>query len=598
MRRTHRCGEISRDQIGSQVCLQGWVWHRRDLGGLIFVDLRDRAGSIQCVLNPEEASEAHAVAGDWRPEYVVEVRGVVVERSPDTVNPAVPNGDVEVRVAEVTTISTADTPPFLIEDDGRASEELRLRERFLDLRRQPLQHALALRHRLAMAARELLDDQGFLEIETPMLTRSTPEGARDYLVPSRMQPGCFYALPQSPQLFKQLLMVSGFDRYFQIVRCFRDEDLRADRQPEFTQIDIEMSFVDADDVRVLAESLMMGLLAASGHEVEPGFPQLSFREAIDRFGSDRPDMRYGYELTDVTEHFAASGFRAFAEVASAGGAVKALRIPGAAAWGRSRFDKLTEAAREAGAKGLVWAKRTEGEISSPIAKFLAAGVLESVLDACGLESGDAVVLVGDEWEVAATTLGTLRTSLARSEGWPRSGLCFLWVNEFPLLERTADAGRLAARHHPFTSPVEEDLHLLESDPLAVRAQSYDLVLNGVELGGGSIRIHRGDVQERVFAALGVDDHEARAKFGFLLRALRYGAPPHGGIALGFDRIVMMMAGRKSLREVIAFPKTTRASDLLTEAPGPASDEQLEELHIRVRALPSTGTAGEGPDDAG
>ncbi len=597
MRRTHRCGEISGKQVGAQVCLQGWVWHRRDLGGLIFVDLRDRAGSIQCVLNPEQAAEAHMIAGDWRPEYVVEVRGVVVERSADTVNPAMPNGDVEVRVETVMTVSTAETPPFLIEEDGRASEELRLRERFLDLRRPPLQEALALRHRLAMATRDLLDEQGFLEIETPMLTRSTPEGARDYLVPSRVQPGCFYALPQSPQLFKQLLMVSGFDRYFQIVRCFRDEDLRADRQPEFTQIDIEMSFVDADDVRVLAESLMMRLLAISGHEVEPGFPQLEFREAINRFGSDRPDMRYGYELVDVTEHFADRGFRAFADVASGGGAVKALRIPGAASWGRARFDKLTERARECGAKGLVWAKRADGEVSSPIAKFLEAGLLESVADVAALENGDAVVMVGDEWEVAATTLGTLRISLAKSEGWVGPGLRFLWVNEFPLLEAAGDAGRLAARHHPFTAPVEQDVDLLESDPLSVKAQSYDLVLNGVELGGGSIRIHHGDLQERVFAVLGIDENEAKEKFGFLLRALRYGAPPHGGVALGFDRIVMMMAGRNSLREVIAFPKTTRASDLLTEAPGPASDEQLEELHICVRGLP-TAVAGGGPDDAG
>jgi len=598
MLRTHRCGEISAEQVGAQVCLQGWVWHRRDLGGLIFVDLRDRAGSIQCVLNPEQAAEAHAIAGDWRPEYVVEVRGVVVERSADTVNPAVPNGDVEVRVENVATISTAETPPFVIEEDGRASEELRLRERFLDLRRPPLQAALTLRHRLAMATRGLLDEQGFLEIETPMLTRSTPEGARDYLVPSRVHPGNFYALPQSPQLFKQLLMVSGFDRYFQIVRCFRDEDLRADRQPEFTQIDVEMSFVDADDVRSLAESLMMRLLAVSGYEVEPGFPQLSFRDAMNRFGSDRPDMRYEHELVDVTEYFAGSGFRAFADVASGGGAVKALRIQGAASWGRARFDKLTERARECGAKGLVWGKRVDGEVSSPIAKFLEAGLLESVADAAALEKGDGMVLVGDDWELAATTLGTLRTSLAKSEGWVGSGLRFLWVNEFPLLERTAEAGRLAARHHPFTSPVEQDVDLLESDPLSVRAQSYDLVLNGVELGGGSIRIHRSRLQQRVFDAIGVDDSEAEEKFGFLLRALRYGAPPHGGIALGFDRIVMMMAGRKSLRDVIAFPKTTRASDLLTEAPGPASDEQLEELHIQVRALPTTKTVGAGSDDSG
>jgi aspartyl-tRNA synthetase len=583
MRRTHRCGDISNQQLGEQVCLQGWLWHRRDFGGVVFLDVRDRAGFVQCVIDPETAPEASEASRAWGAEYVVEIVGTVIERTPENVNADLPNGDIEVRVETVTTLAEARTPPFVIEDDPRTTEETRLRERFLDLRRPPLQRSLALRHRLALETRKALDEQGFYEIETPMLTRSTPEGARDYLVPSREYPGQFYALPQSPQLFKQLLMISGFDRYFQIVRCFRDEDLRADRQPEFTQIDIEMSFVEIGDVLELGEALMCRLLEAAGYDAKPEFRRMTFREAVDRFGSDRPDLRYGHELIDLSELFGASGFRAFADVVAAGGSVKGLRVPGGGAWGRSRFDKLTDVAKGAGAKGLVWIKRADGETTSPVAKFIEPELLERILAAAGVEDGDALLAVGDDWEKAAVAVGALRTNLARSEEWAGDGMEFLWVTEFPMFEEDADGGRLVARHHPFTSPMPEDLELLATEPLKARAQAYDLVLNGVELGGGSIRIHQASVQEAAFDALGLDTAEAGEKFGFLLRALRFGAPPHGGIALGFDRIVMMLAGCDSLRDVIAFPKTTSAADLMTDAPGDVSDAQLEELGIRRTA---------------
>lgn len=579
MKRTHRCGEVDRSAVDQQVLLQGWVGRRRDLGGLIFVDLRDRAGSVQCVFNPD-VPEAHAVAQGLRQEFVVEVCGEVVAREPENVNPNQANGDVEVRVNTIAVLARSETPPFTIDAESGASEELRLRHRHLDLRRPPLQRALRLRHELALATRNLLSEHGFVEVETPMLTRSTPEGARDYLVPSRVHPGHFYALPQSPQLFKQLLMVSGFDRYFQIVRCFRDEDLRADRQPEFTQIDLEMSFVEPDDVLGLTEALLRRLLEVAGHDVDPEFPRLTFREALDRFGSDRPDMRYDHELVDLSDLFAGGGFRAFAQVVEDGGAVKALRVPGGAAWGRARFDRLTDDAKRSGAKGLVWIKREADGFVSPVAKFMGEELLGRVAERAGLELGDALLVVGDEWERAATVVGGLRSSLATQEGWIGEGMRFCWVTEFPLLEQ-AD-GRLAARHHPFTSPHPDDIDRLETDPLAVRAQAYDVVLNGLELGGGSIRIHRSDVQERVFSALGLERDEAEEKFGFLLRALRHGAPPHGGIALGFDRIVMLLAGLRSLRDVIAFPKTTSAIDLMTDAPGHAADAQLEELHIDIR----------------
>ena len=581
MRRTHRCGEISNEQLGQEVLLQGWLWHERDFGGVVFLDLRDRAGFVQCVIDPEAYPEAHAASRSWRSEYVVEIAGTVIARRPENVNPDLPNGDVEVRVSAARLLAPSETPPFVIEEDSRASEETRLRERFLDLRRGPLQRSLALRHRLSLATRLVLDEAGFYEIETPMLTRSTPEGARDYLVPSRESPGSFYALPQSPQLFKQLLMVAGFDRYFQIVRCFRDEDLRADRQPEFTQIDIEMSFVEMSDVREITETLMRRLLAVAGYDADVEFAHMTFREAVDRFGSDRPDLRFGNELVDLSDTFAGAGFQAFAGVVADGGVVKALKVAGGGTWGRSRFDKLTGTARDAGAKGLVWFKKVDGEVTSPIAKFLEPEVIDAIVERAELADGDALLVVGDQWETAAMAVGALRASLARSEGWAATGMRFVWITEFPLFQHNAEAGRLVARHHPFTSPVAEDFELLATDPLAVRAQAYDLVLNGVELGGGSIRIHQSDIQTRVFAALGIGEAEANEKFGFLLRALRFGAPPHGGIALGLDRIVMMLAGLDSLRDVIAFPKTTSASDLMTNAPGTVSSAQLDELGIRL-----------------
>ena len=583
MRRSHMCGHVEAVDIGAPVRLQGWVSRRRNLGGLIFIDLRDRSGLVQCVFNPEDAPEAHGMAQELRPEWVVEVEGQVDARPEEMVNESLPTGALEVKASAVRVLARSETPPFLIEEDSGASEELRLRYRYLDLRRPPLQRTLALRHRLALTTRNFLDERGFLEIETPVLTRTTPEGARDYLVPSRLQAGSFYALPQSPQLFKQLLMIAGFDRYFQIARCFRDEDLRANRQPEFTQIDMEMAFVEPEDVMEVGEGLMRRLLDVAGLPSEMEIERLSFRQALDRFGSDRPDMRYQHELSDVTDAVRACEFRAFAEVASSGGSVKALRFPGGAEATRSRLDNLSEIAREQGAKGLVWILNTADGLKSPVAKFLGEETMAALVQQTSVSRGDALFLVADEWETAATALGSVRTALAKSEGWIEPGLKFSWVTEFPLLERDRQSGRLMARHHPFTSPHPDDLGRLEESPLSVRAQSYDLVLNGVELGGGSIRNHDVAVQGRVFAALGIEAEEAQEKFGFLLDALSFGAPPHGGIAFGFDRIVMTLAGLDSIRHTIAFPKTTRAADLMMDAPASVDEDQLEALHLSVIA---------------
>ena len=583
MFRTHTCGEFRAAHAGEKVRLQGWVWHRRDLGGLIFVDLRDRSGTVQLVFNPEQASEAHAIAEQWRTEWVVQIEGAVAERPADTINELLPTGAVEVRVSSAETLAKAETPPFLVEEDSGALEDLRLKYRYLDLRRPPLQRALALRHKMSIAVRNYLDEQGFYEIETPILTRATPEGARDYLVPSRVNPGTFYALPQSPQLFKQLLMVSGFDRYFQIARCFRDEDLRANRQPEFTQIDIEMSFVEPDDVLEVTEGMMRCLLEVAGLPADPEFPRMTFHEALDRFGSDAPDTRYAHELQDVTDIVRDGEFRAFSSVAESGGAIKALRWPGGVAAGRSKLDKLTDLAKSQGAKGLVWIQRNQDGFKSPVAKFLGDEILNALCEATGTGVGDALLIAGDEWEVACVTMGAVRKDLAREEGWiPDDGAFkFCWVLEFPLLEASEEEGRYAARHHPFTSPHPDDLDMLESNPGAVRSRSYDLVLNGMELGGGSIRNSRSDIQQRVFAALGISPEEAQSQFGFLLDALEYGAPPHGGIAMGYDRIVMLLSGAKSLRAVTAFPKTASATDLMTAAPAPVDQEQLDELHIAL-----------------
>ncbi|NPV52826.1 MAG: aspartate--tRNA ligase [Firmicutes bacterium] len=579
------CGELGKADVGSRVTLSGWVQKRRDLGGLIFVDLRDRSGVVQVVFNPDVDRGAYDLAQEIRSEYVIRVEGEVAARPEGTINPGIPTGEIEVRVRTLQVLNSAKTPPFYIVEDVDADETLRLKYRYLDLRRPDMQRNLILRHRVTMAIRRHLDAGGFVEIETPMLTRSTPEGARDYVVPSRVNPGCFYALPQSPQLFKQLLMVAGMDKYFQIVRCFRDEDLRADRQPEFTQIDMEMSFVEPEDVMACAEGMVAEVVReATGRSVKRPFPRLTYREAMERYGSDKPDIRFGMELKDISDVVAGSDFRVFSECIAGGGKVKAIAVPGGAGFSRKEIDGLADFVKNCGARGLAWIA-VEGDAGgkagfrSPIVKFLDAGTLTGIANVTGASVGDLILIVADSPAVVSEALGRLRVHLARSLGLIGGESGFVWVTQFPLLERDEEEGRNVAVHHPFTAPMDEDIDLLETDPLAVRAKSYDLVLNGVELGGGSIRIHRRDIQERMFRALGMRPEEARDKFGFLLEAFEYGTPPHGGIAFGLDRFVMLLAGRDSIRDVIAFPKTQRAVCLMTGAPAPISDRQREELHL-------------------
>ncbi|MGE5553718.1 MAG: aspartate--tRNA ligase [Betaproteobacteria bacterium] len=584
--RTDAAGELRAKDAGRLVRLAGWVHRRRDHGGLIFIDLRDRSGLVQVVFNPE-ADGAFRLAERLRNEFVVAIEGKVGRRPAGSENPKLATGEIEVYACCMEILSEAKTPPFAIADYTEVDEAVRLRYRYLDLRRPEIQANLILRHRATKAMRDYFDRHGFLEIETPMLTRSTPEGARDYLVPSRLHPGSFYALPQSPQLFKQLLMVAGYERYFQLARCFRDEDLRADRQPEFTQIDVEMSFVEAEDIRREIEGLMVHLFRETlGVELVTPFPRLTWHEAMDRYGSDKPDLRFGMEIKDVSETVRGSGFQVFANALAGGGRVKALTVKGQAGMSRRDLDGLVELAKTSGAKGLAWLALTPEEgVKSPIAKFLTETELKALLNQAGAETGDLVLLVADTWETASVTLGQLRLELGRrlKLADPKR-MEFLWVIEFPLLEWDKDEQRWVAMHHPFTSPLDEDLPLLEGGgPEAgkARAKCYDLVLNGIELGSGSIRIHRRDVQEKMFRALGLSEAEAREKFGFLLEAFEYGPPPHGGIALGFDRLVMLMAGCDSIREVIAFPKTQSASDLLTQAPAPVSPAQLKDLAIKV-----------------
>ncbi|MDR1856782.1 MAG: aspartate--tRNA ligase [Desulfovibrio sp.] len=583
--RTHDCGTLKSEDIGRRVCLMGWVQHRRDHGGLIFIDLRDRAGLTQVVFSPDHNAAAHAEAHVLRIEYVLAIQGTVRARPEGMENPAMATGGVEVVVDAWKLLNTARTPLFPIEDRTEASESLRLAHRYLDLRRPRLQSNFALRHRFYMAVRNFLDGRGFYEVETPILTKSTPEGARDFLVPSRLNPGSFYALPQSPQIFKQLLMISGMDRYFQIVKCFRDEDLRADRQPEFTQIDIEMSFVEEPQVMRLAEDMVAHVFDDVLHvKLSPPFPVLTWREAMDRFGVDKPDTRFGMELVDVTSHVRGSGFKLFA----AAKVVKGLKVTGGERFTRKEIDDLTEYVKAFGAQGLAWIKVREGEWQSPIAKFLSDAERAAIAEAFSLVPGDIVFFQAGSFEMVNAALGNLRVHLAHHlDIVPRDAFNFLWVTEFPLFEYDETEKRYEACHHPFTSPAVGDEDLLEGDVARARARAYDLVLNGNEVGGGSIRIHTAQIQRRMFRALGFDDATAEERFGFLIRALEYGAPPHGGIAFGLDRLVMLMAGATSIRDVIAFPKTQKASCPLTEAPTAVDAQQLRELSLRLREVAPT-----------
>ncbi len=580
-------GNLRAEAVGRRVRVAGWVHRRRDHGGLVFVDLRDRSGRVQVVFNPEQAPEAHESAHELRSEWVVSVAGEVVPRSPETVNPGLPTGEIEIRADRVDVLAEAETPPFPLDEETPVDEALRLRHRYLDLRREPMQQSLTLRHQVIRAIRRHLDERGFLEMETPILTRSTPEGARDFVVPSRLQRGDFYALPQSPQLFKQLLMVAGYERYYQIARCFRDEDLRADRQPEFTQLDLEMSFVEEEDVIAVTEGVVAAALAAGGVQVEPPFLRLTYDDAMARFGSDRPDTRFGLEIRDLGDALRETEFKVFRGVLEKGGVVHGLNA-GAQELSRAELDGLIEFAQGQGAGGLVWAYVEEGGASwrSPVAKFLGTGEIEAIGRALEAKPGDLLLLVADEAGVAAQTLGALRLELAERFGLARDGDWKIhWVTDFPLLEWNDEEGRWDALHHPFTSPTEETLDVLADNPGAARARAYDIVINGAEIGGGSIRINRSDVQRRVFEALGIGAQEAEDKFGFLIEALQHGAPPHGGIALGLDRLVAQLAGRESIRDVIAFPKTASGADLLTGAPAPISERQLRELGIRPDARP-------------
>jgi aspartyl-tRNA synthetase len=582
--RNRWCGDAGPDQVGDIVRVAGWVHRRRDHGGLVFVDLRDRSGLLQVVFNPEQAPEAHEAAHDLRSEWVIAIEGEVVRRSPETVNAAMATGEVEVRVSELCVLAEAATPPFPIDEETPVEEALRLRHRYLDLRRERMQRALETRHRLVSSIRDTLNVRDFLEMETPILTRSTPEGARDFVVPSRMQRGSFYALPQSPQLFKQLLMIAGYERYYQIARCFRDEDMRADRQAEFTQLDLEMAFVAEDDVIEVTEAVLKDAMAACGVEVQAPFTRVPYDDAIARYGSDRPDTRYALEIHDLGESLKETEFKVFRSVLEGDGAVRGLNA-GARDLSRAELDGLIEFAQGQGAGGLVWAYVEEGDggVSwrSPVAKFLSGEEIAGVGEKLGARPGDLLLLVADEPGIAAQALGALRIELASRFGLAREGdWQLLWVTDFPLLEWNDDEGRWDSLHHPFTSPTAESLDLLERNPGATRARAYDIVINGNEIGGGSIRINRPEVQRKVFETLGIGGHEADEKFGFLIEALQNGAPPHGGIALGLDRLAALLAGQQSIRDVIAFPKTASGADLLTGAPSELDPRQLRELGIR------------------
>lgn len=585
-KRTTYCGLVTEEFLNEKVTLKGWVHNRRDLGGLIFVDLRDREGIVQIVFNPDFSEEALQVAETVRSEYVVEVQGVVTKRDAETINPKIKTGQVEVQVSNIEIINKSETPPFSInEENVNVDENIRLKYRYLDLRRQELAQTFKMRHQTTRSIRQYLDNNGFFDIETPVLTKSTPEGARDYLVPSRVHEGEFYALPQSPQLFKQLLMISGFDKYYQIVKCFRDEDLRADRQPEFTQVDIEMSFVDQEDIIAMGEDMLRKVVKdVKGIDVSGPFPRMTYAEAMDRYGSDKPDTRFGMELINVSQLGKEMNFKVFKDTVDNNGEIKAIVAKDAAdKYTRKDMDALTEFVNIYGAKGLAWVKVVDDGLSGPIARFFEDANVETLKQLTEAKPGDLVMFVADKPNVVAQSLGALRIKLAKELGLiDESKLNFLWVTDWPLLEYDEDAKRYVAAHHPFTSPKREDIEKLDTEPENVQANAYDIVLNGYELGGGSIRIHDGELQLKMFEVLGFTNEQAQEQFGFLLDAFKYGAPPHGGIALGLDRLVMLLTNRTNLRDTIAFPKTASATCLLTDAPGEVSDKQLQELSLRIR----------------
>ncbi|MCF7822155.1 MAG: aspartate--tRNA ligase [Mariprofundaceae bacterium] len=585
--RTH-CGDFRKADIGQMVRLNGWVETTRDHGGVIFLDVRDRSGLVQVVAHPD-TPDMHKLAHSLRQQDVVEVEGEVIARVGETINPKLPTGEIEVIVRSIVVLNRSETPPFLIEDDCNTGEQHRLEYRYLDLRRPVMQANMRLRHKVTHAARNYLDMQQFLEIETPILNKSTPEGARDYLVPSRVYPGSFYALPQSPQIFKQLLMVAGMDRYYQVARCFRDEDLRADRQPEFTQVDMEMSFVKQEDVMAVAEGLISTMFeAGTGETLNTPFERIVWHDAMDRYGLDRPDLRFGLEHINITELMKRVEFKVFREPAEKGGLVKVLKVPGGSELSRKQIDDYTKYVSIFGARGLAWIKVNDvtdmpGGLQSPIVKFLPEDVLAEILSSCEAKNGDLLFFGAGDTKVVNDALGHLRVKLGHDLGLIREGdNRFVWVVDFPMFGWNPDEKRLDALHHPFTAPTEEDVLKLDSDPLEVRSQAYDLVWNGTEIGGGSIRIHDPEMQKRIFSLLGISDEDAEAKFGFLIKALQYGAPPHGGLAFGLDRILSLMVGAESIRDVIAFPKTQKAADPMSQAPSEVADEQLKELGLRKR----------------
>lgn len=583
MQRNVYCGDVTKQMENKQVILNGWVNKRRDHGGLIFVDLRDRSGIVQIVFNEELSKETLAVAESIRTEYVLAVKGTVVSRASEAINDKMPTGEIEVICDEIEVLNKAKTPVFEIMDDVKVDENIRLKYRYLDLRRPEMQQNMILRHKVTMEMRKFLDAKGFLEIETPMLTKSTPEGARDYLVPSRVNPGEFFALPQSPQIFKQILMVSGMEKYFQIARCFRDEDLRADRQPEFTQLDMEMSFVKQEDIILLIEEMMGQIFSETlGKELTKSFPVITYKEAMDRYGSDKPDLRFGMELVDIGDVVSNSEFKVFASVIKNGGQIKGIKAPGCATYSRRDIDALMEITSTYGAKGLAWIAYGAEGIKSPIKKFLSDEEMLGIKERMEANEGDLLLFVADTPSVVAASLGALRLEFGRRLGlMDQDELNFCWLVDFPLFEYDEESSRYVAIHHMFTAPKDEDIALLDTDPLSVRAKAYDLILNGVELGGGSIRIHQKEMQQKIFDLIGFSNEEAIEKFGFMLDAFEYGAPPHGGVAFGLDRMIMLMRNRDSIRDVIAFPKTQSASDLMVNAPSPVVEKQLQELFIKT-----------------